>query len=165
MHQSVYQTCLQWLEQDKNFVTGNFYFALLNKNNTFFTSHDLDEVIHEVTVNIYLDAGHRVCLSLSLKLLIKSDKMPAVEVTHTFNVRSMTISLSFCLLCMYLFLCESLFRQNTALCSVSLVKWLNRELCRGLTHYQLALLVFTASWRVDLTVFIASHLKPIHYRK
>lgn len=95
--------------------------ALLNKNNKFFTSRDLDEVIHEVTLNIYLDAGHRVCLSWSLKLLIKSDKMPAVEVKHTFNVRSMTISLSFCLLCMYLFLCESLFRQNTALCSVSLI--------------------------------------------
>lgn len=64
-----------------------------------------------------------------------------------------------------LFLCQSLFRQTTALCSVSLVKWLNRELYCGLTHYQLALLVFTASWQVDLTVFIASHLKPIHYRK
>lgn len=43
---------------------------------------DLDEVIDEVTLNIYLDGDHRVCLSWSLKLLIKSDKMPAVEVTH-----------------------------------------------------------------------------------
>lgn len=66
---------------------------------------------------------------------------------------------------MYLFLFVSLFRNNTVSCSVSLVKGLNRALSRGLTHYPLLLLVCTASWWVDLTVFIASHLTPIHCRK
>lgn len=61
---------------------------------------------------------------------------------------------------MYLFLFVPLFRDNTVPCSAPLVKGLNRELGRGLTHYQLVLLVFTASWWVDLTVFIASHLTP-----
>lgn len=56
--------------------------------------------------------GHWICLSWLLKLPIKWQK---AEV----NVRSMTISLSFCLLCMYLFL----FAGRTLLCVHFL--WLN----------------------------------------
>lgn len=78
------------------------------------------------------------------------------------NERSTIISFSFCPLSVYLFSCVSFVVKNSVLCQVSLVKWLNRALGRGLTHYRPALLVFTASRRVDLTVFIASHLPSIH---
>lgn len=65
---------------------------------------------------------------------------------------------------MYLFLCVFLFKKTKVHIPVQflLVKGLNRELTRGLAHYQQALLVFTASRWVDLIPHNHSELENKH---